>query len=126
MQFFNTDLLGESKMTKLKKALWYIAGIVPFGTYIIIMVNFRPLNYYNGVVRQQFGLAIWIMLSLLQTLLYILLGVWSSYCFGRSKSTAKLGWQGYLEQFRTEKKGILIFLGIAALILISNIFYKPL
>ncbi|GEM_PF-4905841 len=113
-------------MTTFKKVLWRIAGVVPSLAYIITMSLLQPLNYYNGVVRQQFGLAIWIMLYLLQTLLYILLGVWSSYCFGRSKSTAKHGWQGYLEQFRIEKTGILIFLGIAALILISNIFYKPL
>lgn len=113
-------------MTKFQKTFWYIAGIVPFGAFIMVMVNFQPLNYYNGVVRQQYGLAVWIVLYLLQTLLYILLGVWSSFCFGRVKGTVKLGWQGYLEQFRIEKKGILIFLGIAALILISNIFYKPL
>jgi len=113
-------------MTKFQKVLWRIAGVVPFIAYSSAMMIYYPLNYYNGAVRQQYGLAVWIVLYLLQTLLYILLGVWSSYCFGRVKGTVKLGWQGYLEQFRIEKKGILIFLGIAALILISNIFYKPL
>ena len=112
-------------MTKFQKVFWYIAGIVPLGAYIIVMMNFQPLNYYNGVVRQHFGLTLWIVLYILQSLLYVLLGVWSSFCFGRIKGTAKLGWQGYLDQFRMEKKGVLIFLGITALILIATIFYKP-
>ena len=113
-------------MTTLKKVLWYIAGIVPFGAYIIIMVNFQPLNYYNSVVRQRFSLATWIVLFVLFMLFFIPIGVWSTYCIDRSKGTAAPGWRGYLDLFRKEKKGILIFLGIIALILVIIIVNKPL
>ncbi|PKM39780.1 MAG: hypothetical protein CVV04_08335 [Firmicutes bacterium HGW-Firmicutes-9] len=112
-------------ITKLKKALWYTLGLIPLGAYITTMMLFQPLGYYSGV-REKVGTIIWILLYLLSILLYIPLGVWSSYCNGRSKGTVNPGWQGYRNQFRTEKKYILIFLGIAALILLATIFYKPL
>jgi len=113
-------------MTAFKKVLWRIAGVVPSLAYIITMSLLQPLNYYNGIVRQKFGLAVWIVLFVLYALFYIPLGLWDTYCIEKTKGTAKPGLQGYLELFHKEKKGFLIFLGLVVLVLIAIIFYKPL
>jgi len=113
-------------MTTFKKVLWRIAGAVPTIAYTSAIMIYYPLNYYNGVVRQKFGLAVWIVLFALYALFYIPLGLWDTYCIEKTKGTAKPGLQGYLELFHKEKKNFLIFLGLVVLVLIAIIFYKPL
>lgn len=113
-------------MTTFKKVLWRIAGAVPFIAYTSVMMIYYPLNYYNGIVRQKFGLAIWIVLFVLYALFFIPLGIWNTYCIDKSKGTTKPNWREYLKLDRKEQKGFLIFLGIIVLMVIAVIFYKPL
>ncbi len=113
-------------MTKFKKILWNIVGFVPFFAYIITTNVLQPFNRINGVIRQNFGNTVWIVLFVLHVLLCIVLGIWYDYCTCRAKGTAAPGWRGYLDQFRIEKKYIFIILGIFALVLMVTIFYKPL
>jgi len=113
-------------MTTFKKVLWRIAGAVPFIAYSTAMAVYYPLNYYNGIVRQKFGLAVWIVLFVLYALSFIPLGLWDTFCIDKSKGTAKPSWRGYLDLIHKEKKSFLIFLGIIVLMVIAAIFYKPL
>ena len=113
-------------MTTFKKALWRIAGIVPTIVYTSAMAIYYPLNYYNGIVRQKFGLAVWIVLFVLYALFLMPLGIWNTYCVDKSNGTTKPNWWEYLILDRKEKIGALIFLGILVLMVIAVIFYKPL
>lgn len=112
-------------MTKNKKVLWHIAGAVPGAAFAMPLFVFQPLNYY-GVVREQFGQTIWIVLLTLSFLAIVPLYLWYSYCYARAKEQIPSGRQGVREHLRKERVASLILLGVCLLLSIAAVLYNTL
>ena len=110
-------------MAKLQKVLWRIAGVIPGAALVTPLFVLQPLNYY-GVVREQFGQTIWIVLLTLSFVAIVPLYLWYSYCYSRAEEKVPSGRQGVREHLRKERTASLILLGVSILISIAAVLYN--